>query len=49
MSSVSTKKATAAAKEGYKFVNWTVDGKAVSDKAEFTFKVDRTTDFESEL
>lgn len=34
--------ATAAAKEGYKFVNWTVDGKAVSDKAEFTFKVDRT-------
>ena len=34
--------ATAAAKEGYTFVNWTVDGKAVSDKAEFTFKVDRT-------
>ena len=40
--------ATAAAKEGYKFVNWTVDGKAVSDKAEFTFKVDRNADFESE-
>ena len=33
--------AIAIAKDGYKFVNWTVDGKVVSDKAEFTFKVDR--------
>ncbi len=33
--------AIATAKAGYKFVNWTVDGKSVSDKAEFTFKVDR--------
>ena len=31
----------AKAKEGYKFVNWTVDGKAVSDKAEYKFEVDR--------
>ena len=34
--------AIATAKDGYKFVNWTVDDKIVSDKAEFTFKVDRT-------
>lgn len=34
--------AIAKAKEGYKFVNWTVDGKAVSDKAEYKFEVDRT-------
>ncbi|WP_444491919.1 InlB B-repeat-containing protein [[Ruminococcus] torques] len=33
--------ATATAKDGYKFVNWTVDGKEVSDKAEYAFKVDR--------
>jgi alpha-L-arabinofuranosidase len=33
--------AIAKAKEGYKFVNWTVDGKAVSDKAEYKFEVDR--------
>ena len=33
--------AIATAKEGYKFVNWTVDGKEVSDKAEYAFKVDR--------
>jgi len=35
-------KAIATAKEGYKFLNWTVDGKVVSDKAEYTFIVDRT-------
>ena len=34
--------AIATAKDGYKFVNWTVDDKIVSDKAEFIFKVDRT-------
>lgn len=33
--------AIATAKEGYKFVNWTVAGKVVSDKAEYKFKVDR--------
>ena len=37
-----TVKAIATAKEGYKFLNWTVDGKVVSDKAEYTFIVDRT-------
>ena len=34
--------AIATAKEGYKFLNWTVNGKVVSDKAEYTFIVDRT-------
>ena len=34
--------AIATAKEGYKFLNWTVDGKVVSDKAEYKFKVDRS-------
>ena len=33
--------AIATAKDGYKFVNWTVDGKVVSDKAEYKFEVDR--------
>ena len=30
--------AIATAKEGYKFVNWTVASKVVSDKAEYKFK-----------
>ena len=29
----------ATANDGYRFVNWTVDGNAVSDKAEYTFAV----------
>ena len=29
----------ATANDGYTFVNWTVDGKAVSDDAEYTFAV----------
>ena len=36
--------AIATAKEGYKFVNWTVAGKVVSDKAEYKFKVDRAAE-----
>ena len=41
--------AIATAKDGYKFVNWTVDDKIVSDKAEFTFKVDRTLTLKANL
>ena len=39
--------AIATAKEGYKFVNWTVAGKVVSDKAEYKFKVDRAAELQA--
>ena len=39
--------AIATAKEGYKFVNWTVAGKVVSDKAEYKFKVDRAVELQA--
>ena len=39
--------AIATAKEGYKFVNWTVAGKVVSDKAEYKFKVDRAEELQA--
>ena len=39
--------AIATAKEGYKFVSWTVAGKVVSDKAEYKFKVDRAAELQA--
>ncbi len=36
--------ATATAKEGYEFVNWTVEGKAVSTETTYEFLVDKNVE-----
>ena len=36
--------ATATAKEGYEFVNWTVAGEAVSTEATYEFTVDKNVE-----